>query len=178
MIPVRFRILSASSRLRQGFKLTHKLRLLNDGLTPLPVYGLGADLIPLARLERDRMPFEGDIGEVGYSQSTPQQVLIYTAETCIPYIAILDLSLEHPRLIFRELPDPLSGIEPEAVLRLCPPNPSRGILVILTIIIILCLLGGSNRISTCTVSQCILNPSCLPIPLYSHIDLFYIFIIA
>lgn len=45
MIPVRFRMLSASSRLRQGFKLTHKLRLLNDGLTPLPVYGLGADLI-------------------------------------------------------------------------------------------------------------------------------------
>lgn len=45
MIPVRFRMLSASSRLRQGFKLTHKLRLLNDGLSPLPVYGLGADLI-------------------------------------------------------------------------------------------------------------------------------------
>ena len=61
MIPVRFRMLSASSRLRQGFKLTHKLRLLNDGLTPLPVYGLGADLIPLARLERDRMPAEGDM---------------------------------------------------------------------------------------------------------------------
>lgn len=92
--------------MRQGFKLTHKLRLLNDGLTPLPVYSLGADLIPLARLERDRTPSEGDIGEVGYSQSTPQQVLIYTAETCIPYIAILDLSLGHPRLSFRELPDP------------------------------------------------------------------------
>ena len=30
--------------MRQGLKLTHKLRLLNDGLTPLPVYGLGADL--------------------------------------------------------------------------------------------------------------------------------------
>ena len=57
MIPVRCRMLSASSRLRQGFKLTHKLRLLNDGLTPLPVYGLGADLIPLARLERDREPY-------------------------------------------------------------------------------------------------------------------------
>lgn len=62
--------------------------------------------LPLARLERDRMPFEGDIGEMGHSQSTPQQVLIYTAETCIPYIAILDLSLEHPRLSFRVLPDP------------------------------------------------------------------------
>lgn len=62
MIPVRCRMLSASSRLRQGFKLTHKLRLLNDGLPPLPVYGLGADLIPLARLERDRMPYEGDRG--------------------------------------------------------------------------------------------------------------------
>lgn len=63
MIPVRFRLLSASSRLRQGFKLTHKLRLLNDGLSPLPVYGLGADLIPLARLERDRTPSEGDVNE-------------------------------------------------------------------------------------------------------------------
>lgn len=74
---------------------------------PLPVYGLEADLIPLARLERDCMPFEGDIGEVGHSQSTPQQVLIYTAETCILYIAILDLSLGHPRLSFRVPPDPL-----------------------------------------------------------------------
>lgn len=27
---------------------------------PLPVYSLEADLIPLARLERDRMPSEGD----------------------------------------------------------------------------------------------------------------------
>ena len=51
--------------MRQGFKLTHKLRLLNDGLTPLPVYGLGADLVPLARLERDRMPYEE--GYVGFS---------------------------------------------------------------------------------------------------------------
>ena len=56
---------------------------------------------------------ERDIDEMGYSQSAPQQVLIYTAETCILYIAILDLSLEHPRLSFRELPDPLSGVEPE-----------------------------------------------------------------
>lgn len=65
MTPVRCRMLSTPSRLRQGFKLTHKLRLLNDGLTPLPVYGLGADLVPLARLERDRTPSEGDMN-VGF----------------------------------------------------------------------------------------------------------------
>ena len=79
---------------------------------------------------------ERDIGEMGYSQSTPQQVLIYIAETCIPYIAILDLSLVHPRLSFRALPDPLSGIEPEVVLCLCHLNPSRGISFILITIII------------------------------------------
>ena len=53
-----FEPMTPSSRLRQGFKLTHKLRPLNDGLPPLPVYGLGADLIPLARLEQDRTPYE------------------------------------------------------------------------------------------------------------------------
>lgn len=40
-----------------------------------------------------------------------------------------------------------------AVLCLCPLNPSRGILVILTIIIILCLFGAENRTRTCTISH-------------------------
>ena len=69
MIPVRFRMLSASSRLRQGFKLTHKLRLLNDGLSPLPVYGLGADLLNFAQvgLEPTRMPlFKGQLLPLNY----------------------------------------------------------------------------------------------------------------